>query len=136
MNKTRLLFLFATSMSWFSAAADKIEKKGTLLNSNCHPIGTRCQSTQAADLVKVSLTYVCNEPSRGSFRLEFKESELMNYPQLWSVFKGQTEIVLDEAMPVPGDVLQLLNLPGNYQIPKGRYPLEYRNACYSVCIVK
>jgi hypothetical protein len=136
MNKTRLLFLFVSSISWFSAAADKIEKKGTLLNSNCQPIGTRCIPTSPSGNVRVTLTYVCHEPRRGSFSLELKESELMNYPLLWSVFKGQSEILLEEAMPVPGDVLQLLQWPDTYQIPKGRYALDYRNGCYSICIVK
>jgi|LakMenEpi03Aug12_release.lakeMendotaPanAssembly.Ray.scaffolds.fasta_scaffold780293_1 hypothetical protein len=133
-TSARFLFLLVSSVGYFQASADRIEKKGTILNSSCNPIGTRCPADAAGNKIEVTLTYVCHEPRQGSFRLEFREHEVMQYAILTTAFKGKSTLTLSEEMPIPPDVLQLLQWSGKGSIPSGNYPIEYRNGIYTVVI--
>lgn len=130
----RYLFLMAAALSYFEANADRIEKKGTILNSNCNPIGTRCPNDASGSKIELSLTYVCNEPRQGSLKLEFLEQEVMLFAILNKVFKGKSMFTLSEDMPIPIDVQARLQWGGPSSIPSGIYPLEYRNGIYTMVI--
>lgn len=130
----RYLFLLAAALAYFKANADRIEKKGTILNSSCNPIGTRCPTDASGNKIEVTLTYVCNEPRQGSFHLEFSEEEVRQFAILAMAFNGKSTFTLSEEMPIPPDVLKIIPWSEKASIPAGNYPLEYRNRKYLVVI--
>ncbi|MCC7030546.1 MAG: hypothetical protein IT257_09590 [Chitinophagaceae bacterium] len=109
--------------------ADKIEKKGTILNSNCNPIGTKCK---ASNQLEITATYVYNEPNPGSFSLRISDQIVNSNGVLQSVFKNKTQFVLEEAMQVPEDVVRALKMPTAYTVAKGTYRITYQQNYYTI----
>ena len=114
-NKLFTLFLLLLPFSSFS---DKIEKKGTLLNSACKPIGTKCTASVQTEF---HYTFICNEPRPGSFALQIAEDEINRDPSLQKFFKTNSRIGIDEAMPIPDDVSRIMKKSVPYLIPPGMY---------------
>ncbi len=122
-----LILLFC--LSWNYCQADKIEKKGTILNSNCNPIGTNCKATSNN---QVSYSYILNEPKRGSLGFQISADELKKIPALQRMLLNQSQFNLEEALPIPDDIAKALQLPSNYTVQPGIYPVSLRNSNYII----
>jgi hypothetical protein len=114
--------------------ADKIDKTGTILNSKCNPIGTRCGSKSADS--KAEMTYVYNEPRQGSFSIQFTQEVVQNNEELTKALVDQKEHELTEELPIPADVIEALKMPEDYVVPVGTYPIEFNKGVYKVVFVK
>ncbi|MBK6329359.1 MAG: hypothetical protein IPF62_02125 [Bacteroidetes bacterium] len=109
--------------------ADKIDKKGTLLNAKCNPIGTQCKTSIQTELI---YTYIFNEPKKGSFSLSVSAQELLKNPLLHQAFMNKKQFILEESMIIPDDVIQILLMPVAYTVQKGIYPLNLQNGIYTI----
>lgn len=116
------------------ASADKIDKKGNILNSNCNPIGSRCGTTTKAEEVNYSFAY--NEPRQGSFSMQFTQDAVLQNQQLKQLLVGKSQFVMEEDMPIDADVIETLRMPQHYIVKKGSYPVEFKNGVYSVIFVR
>jgi hypothetical protein len=114
--------------------ADKIDKTGTILNSKCNPIGTRCGSRSADS--KAEMTYIYNEPRQGSFSIQFTEDVVLKNDALAEVLVDKKEHELTEEMPIPEDVIEALKMPEDYVVPVGIYPIEFNKGVYKMVFVK
>lgn len=115
------------------ATADKIEKKGTILNSKCNPIGTKCSSTLSGK--EATTTYIYNEPKAGSFSVQYSEEGVNTNPHLRAALVGKRSILLEEDMPIPSDVIRALTMPKGYTVPQGEYPIVYARGVYTIIFI-
>ncbi len=127
MYRFVLLTLFLPFLP-FSSFCDKIEKKGTLLNSSCKPIGTRCKTQQ----IELTYTFICNEPRPGNFSLKIAASEVQRDAALLQFLHNKSLVHIDEAIAIPDDVARVLRQPIPYTVPKGTYTVIYQMNYFTI----
>lgn len=96
--------------------AGKIEKKISIgRKSDCKGLAFNC-SYPGASSVEVEIQY--QESSRTSFAIQINL-------QVYKQWIGDTSIfLLEEDWQLSSDIIQVLKLPSNFKIPKGRYPVK------------
>jgi hypothetical protein len=114
--------------------ADKIEKKGNILNSNCNPIGSKC-NTKSTTSVATTI-YVYNEPKRGSFSIQYTDSTVENNEALFAYLHNKRTVEIEEAIEIPADVILELNMPEAYIVPTGTYSVSHSRDLYTIHFVK
>jgi hypothetical protein len=122
-----IIFLFC--LSWNYCQADKIEKKGTILNSNCNPIGTNCKATSTT---QVTYSFIFNEPRKGSLGFQISVDELKKLPAFQKVLLNSNQFRLEEAMSIPDEIAKALQLPVSYKVPPGLYRVTLLNSNYTI----
>ena len=135
MKHSKIMGMLLLCLSLYVISyADKMDTKGTILNSNCKPIGTRCGKGSTSK--DASLTYVYNEPRQGSFSLQFTEEEVLKNEELAKVLVDKDEFDMEEAMQIPVDIIEALKMPEDYVVEKGTYPVEFSKGIYKVIFHK
>lgn len=102
---------------------DKIEKKGTLLNSSCSAFGVRCNAEASGGSLQYS--YWVNELG-GRLIVSIPEKEAMKNSTLYNLLKNKTSIELKEALELPSDICERLQLLKGWSIPVGNYTIKYQ----------
>lgn len=122
-----LVLLFC--LIWACSLADKIEKKGTILNSNCNPIGTNCK---AISNTQITYTFVFNEPKKGNLGFQISKEELGKLPAFQRMLLKSDQFHLEEALTIPDEIVKALQLPSQYKVPPGMYRISLQNNYYTI----
>lgn len=102
---------------------DKIEKKGTLLNSSCTAFGIRCNAESVSNSLQYS--FWVNEPE-ARLVLSIPEKEALKNSTLYNLLNNKTSLELSEPLELPSDIGKLLRVSLGYSIPIGRYTIKYQ----------
>jgi hypothetical protein len=126
-----LTILFSTAIL-FDLGFDKIEKKGTLLNTTCSLFGTRCTASGMNQLIQY--TFLVNEPS-ARLSIHISEKEAIKNQALYSLLYNKTTIELNEPMNLPSEICNHLNVPSNFIIPSGTYRVMNKNNAFEILLM-
>ena len=127
-----LEFLLTVVGLCFCPNDDKIEKKGTLLNSTCTGFGTRCSAVTSSAVLQYS--YWVNE-SGARLILVVTEKEAATNPLINGLVKNKKMLELKEPIILPSDVCSKLQLSTGYAIPVGNYTIQYQNNEYRIYLI-
>ncbi len=109
--------------------AEKIEKKGTILNSNCNPIGTKCQGSTN---IQITYYFVYNEPKAGCYSIQIPIEEVNKIFALQKMLVNKTHLLLEEPLQLPETMCKALGLATDHKIPTGNYPIRIQNNYYII----
>lgn len=110
---------------------DKIEKKGTLLNTTCSTFGTRCSQVS---MNNVQYTYWVNELG-AQLILVLPEKEVLNNGVLNGLLVNKKMLELKEPFVLPPDVCSKLHVATGYTISTGLYRIHYFNSSYRIYLM-
>ena len=114
-------FLLTAMGLCFCPNDDKIEKKGTLLNSTCTSFGTRCSAGSSSSVIQYS--YWVNE-SGARLILSIPEKEAIKNNTLFNLLNNKTSLTLNETLVLPNEVCSSLRLSKDYALPIGIYRIK------------
>jgi hypothetical protein len=129
MKQTLSLSLFLICLCLIITSG-KIEKNVTIGRaSDCKGLAFNCPA-KVANTIKA--TYVFAEPNAQSFSMEFKQEDIDLNGIFAGLLSNKTEFPLEEDFSIPDDVAMALQMPKDYKIKKGIYPMQYKNKMYTV----
>jgi hypothetical protein len=128
-NSKQILFLLLYLFIYRAGRAEKIEKKGTILNSNCNPIGTKCQGSTN---IQITYYFVYNEPKAGSISIHIPIQEANKILALQKMLANKTHFSLEEPLELPEIMCKALGFASDYKIPTGTYPIRLQNNYYII----
>ena len=124
-----LVFLLTALGLSFYPNDDKIEKKGTLLNSSCTGFGTRCNALTTSTAIQYS--YWINELGVRLI-LSIPQKEASKNNTLFDLLNNKTSLTLNEPLVLPHDVCDVLRLSKEYTLPVGNYKIKNQFGNYLI----
>lgn len=127
-----LVFLLTAVGLSFYPNDDKIEKKGTLLNSSCTGFGTRCSALTSSSDIQYS--YWVNELG-ARLILSIPQKEASKNNTLFDLLNNKVSLILNEPLVLPHNICDLLRVSKDYTLPIGNYKIKNQFGNYLIYLI-
>jgi hypothetical protein len=115
---------------FMTAQATKTERHGTLLNQRCNFLGLGCGDSVKSQPIRYELAY--NEEPDSGLVLMISADEVNKAPILKKLLFNKRQISIEEDIPLPADLIQVLQLPKGIIIKENTYPVLFKNDQYKI----